>query len=67
MGDYENAIRYILNNSIKMDIQIYDWAHKIRLGNSHDGGYVIADEVGSYDCYLSCGVAYDESFSINFP
>ena len=66
MGDYENAIRYILNNSIKMDIQIYDWAHKIRLGNSHDGGYVIADEVGSYDCYLSCGVAYDESFSQDF-
>jgi glycosyltransferase involved in cell wall biosynthesis len=57
---------YIIKNSIKTDIQIYDWAHKIRLGNAHDGGYVIADDVGSYDCYLSCGVACDESFSRDF-
>ena len=45
---------------------VYNWTQKIRIGNNHDGGYVIADDVGSYDCYLSCGVAYDESFSRDF-
>jgi hypothetical protein len=31
-----------------------------------DGGYVIADSVGSYDCYISAGVGNEESFSRDF-
>jgi len=50
----------------KLNVQIHAWEQKVRLGNKHDGGYVIADNAGSYDCYLSCGVAYDESFSRDF-
>lgn len=35
---------------------------KKRLGRAHDGGYVIVDELGEYDCLLSGGIADDASF-----
>jgi hypothetical protein len=40
--------------------------NKIRLGNNGDGGYVIADIGDKYDCYISCGVSDEESFSKDF-
>ncbi len=46
---------------------VYQYDNKIRLGNNGDGGYVIADLVNpNYDCYLSCGVSNEESFSRDF-
>ncbi len=46
---------------------VYRYPNKIRLGNNSDGGYVIADlENPNYDCYLSCGVSNEESFSRDF-
>jgi hypothetical protein len=44
----------------------YSYPAKIRLGNKGDGGYVIADLSGSYDCYISAGVNNEESFSRDF-
>jgi len=46
--------------------QTYHFDKKIRLGQNSDGGYVIADLEGGYDCYLSCGVNDEESFSRDF-
>jgi len=46
--------------------QTYHYSNKIRLGANCDGGYVIADLPGEYDCYLSCGVDCDESFTRDF-
>ncbi len=31
-----------------------------------DGGYVLAQLDGGYDCYISCGVCSEESFSRDF-
>ena len=45
--------------------RVYHYEPKIRLGSSVDGGYVIADMSG-YDCYISCGVNNEESFSRDF-
>ena len=47
---------------------VHKYDNKIRLGNTlQDGGYVIADlDNPNYDCYLSCGVADEESFSRDF-
>lgn len=36
------------------------------MGKKNDGGYVIANNVGNYDCYISAGVANEESFSRDF-
>ena len=47
-------------------LRVYDWKDKIRLGSFMDGGYVIADNVGTYDCYVSCGVGSEELFSTQF-
>jgi hypothetical protein len=48
-------------------LYVYDYPNKIRLGNNGDGGYVIADlNNPNYDCYLSCGVSDEESFSRDF-
>ena len=46
--------------------KVYHVENKVRLGNKHDGGYVIADNIGNYDCYLSAGIGGDESFSNEF-
>jgi hypothetical protein len=39
---------------------------KIRLGNRGDGGYVIADNIGDYQCYISAGIGDDASFCADF-
>jgi hypothetical protein len=46
--------------------QVYNCETKIRLGNNFDGGYVIADNIGEYDAYISAGIGGDESFSKDF-
>lgn len=52
-------------SSILDFLRVYSCDHKIRLGNLSDGGYVCAD-IGNYDCYISCGVSNEESFSRDF-
>ena len=47
-------------------LKVYQFDNKIRLGVNHDGGYVIANNIGNYDCYISAGVADEESFSRDF-
>lgn len=39
---------------------------KYRLGSRTDGGYVLAELDGTYDCYISCGISNEESFSRDF-
>lgn len=46
--------------------QVYSFNDKIRLGTKNDGGYVIADLHDNYDCYISCGISNEESFSRDF-
>jgi hypothetical protein len=41
----------------------YDKSKKCHLGVNRDGGYVIADIGSDYDCYISAGVSYEESFT----
>ena len=45
---------------------VYNFDKKVRLGTKGDGGYVIGDLEGGYDCYISAGVATEESFSRDF-
>lgn len=56
--------------SIVHYLSVYDFVHKMRLGNKCDGGYVIGllDEDGeqAYDCYISAGISNEESFSRDF-
>lgn len=50
-------------------LTVYNMNNKIRLGNNGDGGYVIYDidnQKNIYDCYISCGVSNEESFSRDF-
>jgi hypothetical protein len=47
-------------------LKVYAFDKKIRLGIQQDGGYVIADLSGGYDCYISAGVGREESFSKEF-
>lgn len=47
-------------------LKVYHFDKKIRLGIETDGGYVIADLSGGYDCYVSAGVGREESFSRDF-
>lgn len=44
----------------------YDTDKKIRHGDKSDGGYVIANENTRYDCYISCGISDNESFTRDF-
>ena len=53
-------------NNILDYLYVYNCNNKIRLGNKYDGGYVIADNIGDYDVYISAGIGEDESFSNNF-
>ena len=39
---------------------------KNRVGRHNDGGYVIADLPGPYDCLIGCGIANDISFEQEF-
>jgi len=46
---------------------IFEFSNKQRLGEKGDGGYVIGViENDPYDCYISCGVSNEESFSRDF-
>ena len=47
-------------------LQVYEFENKVRYGVNVDGGYVIADLSGEYDCYISAGVSNEESFSRDF-
>jgi len=47
-------------------LQVYNFDKKIRYGANLDGGYVIAELDGGYDCYISAGVSDEESFSRDF-
>jgi hypothetical protein len=47
-------------------LKVYEFSKKIRLGINSDGGYVMADLNGGYDCYISGGVGREESFSKEF-
>ena len=55
-----------MTDSILEYFKVYNYENKIRLGNNHDGGYVIADNIGDYDAYISAGIGGDESFSNDF-
>lgn len=58
---------YVKDNFLKKDpFTVYQWDEKVRLGASTDGGYVIADNLGTYDLYISAGVSNEESFSRDF-
>lgn len=47
-------------------LKVFEFDDKIRLGNKCDGGYVIGNISGEYDCYISAGVSNEESFSRDF-
>jgi len=47
-------------------LKVYNFEKKVRCGVNSDGGYVIADLDGGYDCYISAGISCEESFSRDF-
>jgi len=47
-------------------LRVYQFDDKIRLGKICDGGYVIGELEGEYDCYISAGISNEESFSKEF-
>ena len=47
-------------------LKVYQFDKKIRLGTKNDGGYVLGELTGEYDCYISAGISNEESFSRDF-
>jgi len=47
-------------------LQVYHFDKKVRCGSNRDGGYVLAELDGEYDCYISAGISDEESFSRDF-
>ena len=47
-------------------LKVYNFSNKKRYGSNFDGGYVIAELDGGYDCYISAGISDEESFSRDF-
>jgi len=47
-------------------LTVYNFDNKIRYGEKKDGGYVLGDLNGDYDCYISAGISDEESFSRDF-
>lgn len=47
-------------------LQVYHFNNKKRLGARNDGGYVVAELDGEYDCYISAGISNEESFTRDF-
>ena len=47
-------------------VDYYNFNLKKRYGSNNDGGYVIAELDGEYDCYISAGISNEESFSRDF-
>ena len=58
---FENTII----NNIEL-LKVYNFDKKFRCGANGDGGYVLAEMDGDYDCYISCGISNEESFSRDF-
>jgi len=61
----------VIHNVSPDHLRVYDAKYnKLRLGSDADGGYVICDlssvDSTPYDCYISCGVSDEESFSRDF-
>jgi len=59
-------LQLVIKPAILQFLKIFQYGQKIRLGVNQDGGYVIADNLGEYDCYMSAGVSNEESFSRDF-
>lgn len=55
-----------MKNEHLNSLKIYNYENKIRLGVNSDGGYIIGETDGIYDCYISAGVSNEESFSRDF-
>lgn len=47
-------------------LKVHHFDKKIRYGVNGDGGYVLAELDGGYDCYISAGISDEESFSRDF-
>jgi hypothetical protein len=47
-------------------LKVYKYDKKFRCGITNDGGYILADLDGGYDCYISAGISNEESFSRDF-
>jgi hypothetical protein len=47
-------------------LKVYHFDKKVRCGINGDGGYVLAELDGDYDCYISAGISNEESFSRDF-
>jgi hypothetical protein len=47
-------------------LKVYNFDKKVRCGTTSDGGYVLAELDGGYDCYISAGISDEESFSRDF-
>jgi hypothetical protein len=47
-------------------LKVYKYDKKFRCGRNNDGGYILADLEGGYDCYISAGISNEESFSRDF-
>jgi len=47
-------------------LRVYNFDKKVRCGCKGDGGYVFGEVDGGYDCYISAGIANEESFSRDF-
>ena len=48
------------------ELRLFHHPNKIRYGGNGDGGYVVADLGIKYDCYISAGIAEEESFTKDF-
>lgn len=53
-------------NKLKSLLENYHYDKKKRYGVKGDGGYVIAEIEQPYDCYISCGISNEESFTRDF-
>jgi len=66
---HNNRLNRVPNRNALNDLlKVFKYDKKIRLGANEDGGYVIGllDESEEYDCYISCGISDEESFSRDF-
>ena len=66
-GKWPEALTYFQkrNKEHLKYLEVYEYPKLIRLGSLNDGGYVIGEGF-EYDCYISAGVAGEESFSRDF-
>jgi hypothetical protein len=55
-----------MTTTLEEVLKVYKYDNKTRLGAMDDGGYVIAELYGQYDCYISAGIANEESFTRDF-